>query len=383
MSLLYPDLGAACSAPSCRRHDLLPALCDGCSLPFCAEHLERAVHDCSLGASSALRCSDCGGALPLAPGVTDSAAVAAAAAEHATACPAKAGREHRCGLPGCSGSHIVLVLCRACGGSFCIPHRLPEDHACSSVRDPTTHRRTAPGALTRELAARPLWEWEFLNSPSTDEGDAALAHAVRFGLRVFFAPELRLRPRYMYFNMKWKVGRVLDSICRAADVPNRNNSGTGGPQLRLFLLTRSCPELPSTASLSDLGSEPDSDFHGFKSGSGVMLRAAASLPPRIVEEVPRWLVQLQRQSRGGVAAALRERIVGTREVRRDPWNPRPAGAEPADEPPADANWVDLMDDRSGAAAAADALRRSAPSFGAVLAMSWLLLLFVIGACDPH
>eukprot|EP01062_Namystynia_karyoxenos_P048812 TRINITY_DN37296_c0_g1_i2.p2 TRINITY_DN37296_c0_g1~~TRINITY_DN37296_c0_g1_i2.p2 ORF type:complete len:420 (+),score=122.12 TRINITY_DN37296_c0_g1_i2:101-1261(+) len=385
MSLLYPDLGAVCSVAHCRCHDLLPATCASCGLPYCAEHLPREEHSCS-HADSDSRCVLCGDPL----GGAGSAEEAAAA--HAARCRMRGGGPSRragCDKPGCGAKELVLVACRACGGSYCVPHRLPEDHACASVREPRMQPRQAPpGVLPAAEAGRPLWHWAFANTPETDDGDTGLPQQSRFGLRVFFAPELRLRPRYMFFNSAWKVGRAVDHICRVAGVPNRNNQADSEP-LRLFLLMRGCPELPAAATLGELaGQGPGAPAEGMRSGSGVMLRAAASLPPRIVGEVPRWLVELRRQGapgggslwpsgllrRGGAPAAARRQQLWDGGAAPAAPAAGPGGAAPAEE----ASWIDRVDDRPGAA-----LRRRAPPPGLVLAALWLAGLFLLGWLDPR
>ncbi|KAF4014103.1 hypothetical protein G4228_005457 [Cervus hanglu yarkandensis] len=74
----FPDLGAHCSEPSCKRLDFLPLKCDACSGIFCADHVAYAQHHCGSAYQKDIQvpvCPLCNVPVPVARGESPDRAV--------------------------------------------------------------------------------------------------------------------------------------------------------------------------------------------------------------------------------------------------------------------------------------------------------------------
>ncbi|XP_019855081.1 PREDICTED: AN1-type zinc finger protein 1-like isoform X2 [Amphimedon queenslandica] len=102
------DIGSHCSVSSCRKLDFLPFVCDGCKKIFCSDHRSSETHNC-ISISTSSPAEVCG--ISKAPKLTVS-----------------------CSLPHCHHTDsIVEVVCKDCGNVYCLNHRNPVEHNCSSL----------------------------------------------------------------------------------------------------------------------------------------------------------------------------------------------------------------------------------------------------------
>lgn len=146
-----------------------------------------------------------------------------------------------CPFQGCRGVLVAGTSCQACGQSFCVRHRHRDDHHCTAAPEPVAGRGSSTeekprGALegvaealqegSQKLtsllpaSAPPALEWK--NSPETPiatqkPGEAAIV------LGVHFPPSSPLQPRWMSFNPRWSLGRLLDAITSKAGLVHRTN----------------------------------------------------------------------------------------------------------------------------------------------------------------
>jgi len=137
-----------------------------------------------------------------------------------------------------------VVECTKCHQKYCLTHRLPESHECANV----TH---GPVKTKGNAAASRLLDKlkDKSKSRPDDKKKAkpvnAAAQRMRVGLKAvgdervkvddrFYLeveyPEvdpsgmaLHVKPSSHWFDKNWTVGKIIDLICKHADIENRNN----------------------------------------------------------------------------------------------------------------------------------------------------------------
>ncbi|KAG8125298.1 hypothetical protein E2320_020634 [Naja naja] len=107
----FPDLGAHCTEPSCKRlaykKDIQVPVCPLCSTP-----------------------------IPVKRGEMPDIVVGAHIDQDCKSDPAQRKRKiftNKCQRPGCKQREMMKVLCDQCHGNFCLKHRHPLDHDCSGT----------------------------------------------------------------------------------------------------------------------------------------------------------------------------------------------------------------------------------------------------------
>ncbi|KAI9190124.1 hypothetical protein H9P43_001557 [Blastocladiella emersonii ATCC 22665] len=134
-------LGKHCEVPSCHQLDYLPFRCTHCQHTYCAEHAKPASHGPLMPEHKSTSEPGCPGMLlglrpgrELAPGVTVAPSAQPAPAASAPSPSTTRGCPHpKCRTKSATRGKPLLVKCNGCQTSYCIPHRLPEIHACSSA----------------------------------------------------------------------------------------------------------------------------------------------------------------------------------------------------------------------------------------------------------
>ncbi|XP_038602680.1 AN1-type zinc finger protein 2B [Tachyglossus aculeatus] len=132
----FPDVGAHCSEPSCKRLDFLPLKCDACAGIFCKDHIAYARHRCTSAYGKDVQvpvCPLCNMPVPGARGEPPDRAVGDHIDRDCRSDPAQRKRKiftKRCGRAGCRQREMMELTCQGCGRNFCLRHRHPLDHAC-------------------------------------------------------------------------------------------------------------------------------------------------------------------------------------------------------------------------------------------------------------
>jgi predicted nucleic acid binding AN1-type Zn finger protein len=262
-------LGARCALASCATLDYLPLRCTHCKRQFCADHHTHAAHACHAAPATPQipTCPICAQPVPPAAGQSADAAMA----RHVDAgCPKRARENKLCAKPGCRARDVAPVVCRVCGDTFCLEHRLEADHECRSAgrvsadtplsaamkrlgtggTSAPVGRSSTASAGARKKMSLPLWRRSksprgqaatvrgssstpvdgvaapkssaggaklvaFSNLPSTPKritGAAAIDTEDALHLAVYFAPQLERRPEYWIVSRRWSAGKVLDGL---------------------------------------------------------------------------------------------------------------------------------------------------------------------------
>ncbi len=260
-----------CSLNGCTEVDLLPSRCKSCGKVFCSNHILLANHSCKAVVDKvAPTCPLCGQPVPLSPGQTPDRAVSL---HIDRGCLGQShSRQNYCSFRNCTRNEVVLMLCDRCKQSFCVSHRHPAQHDCSA-RTPPPELLKAPA---REVVPTKISEMRMGNSVKDAVGSNTIRDPVI--IRVFFDVEFRRLPLYFAFTPTTPLGKILDVICRHADIKNENHLPSA-TRLTLFSLDSPTPLNPSM-NLSE---------SGLRQNSGVILIRGEQLGPHLEAELaPLW-----------------------------------------------------------------------------------------------
>lgn len=150
----FPGLGEHCSLPSCKRLDFLPMNCDACEKTFCNDHVAYESHRCQSAYKKDVQvpvCPLCNKPIPVKRGEPPDIKVGQHIDQDCESDPAKQKRKlnsNRCSVKGCKKRELVPVVCDSCRKNYCLRHRHPQDHKCSTVI--TQHSRILSNSVTRQ-----------------------------------------------------------------------------------------------------------------------------------------------------------------------------------------------------------------------------------------
>jgi AN1-type zinc finger protein 2 len=201
----FDELGTQCALTSCRQHDFLPFTCHQCQRRFCAAHHRN--HDgCSTVASAQrvpLVCKTCAIVIQVVADDCPTSERAAHIAAHD--CSKARQKSMRCQHPGCRTRPLVRIECRTCSKRYCFSHRSELDHECA-LRVSTPASMKVPKSSSALSSLPPLVG--YTNSPVAPRGDVKLDG----DLRAYCEIELDGKRTFWFFNRRWSVAKVLDTI---------------------------------------------------------------------------------------------------------------------------------------------------------------------------
>ncbi|XP_075789036.1 AN1-type zinc finger protein 2B isoform X2 [Pelodiscus sinensis] len=138
----FPELGAHCSEPACKRLDFLPLKCDACEQIFCTDHITYSQHQCTSAYKKDVQvpvCPLCNTPIPVSKGEMPDRVVGEHIDRDCKSDPAQRKRKiftNKCLKPGCKQREMMKVICDQCHGNFCLKHRHPLDHQCGGAGRP-------------------------------------------------------------------------------------------------------------------------------------------------------------------------------------------------------------------------------------------------------
>ncbi|ORY05809.1 hypothetical protein BCR34DRAFT_590786 [Clohesyomyces aquaticus] len=246
-------IGAHCQMAYCHVLDFLPFKCNACEGVYCLDHRTEAAHTCSKAADKRRPRSPNG--------------------------PSPVFDERQCADPACKtliSVHLTTgVRCTTCNRSYCLKHRMGEDHNCKNLipigaRPSNAFRRqrdqgisalsklkawaenkraedrnkkikTLPfgfGKLGKSASSSSTAMKETNDLKKAAKGDASVPQDKRIYLNVEASADTT-KSKYpsgkFFYNKEWTVGRVLDAAAKSLQVENVNNRGGGEEEkLRVF-----------------------------------------------------------------------------------------------------------------------------------------------------
>lgn len=146
---------ARCADDHCRMIDFLPFKCAQCGLNFCKDHYWEHIETseaCKLKDNQAVVCPICKERLNPRPGENPNVTWA----RHEPYCRGKPKKQNVCPVPGCKEKLTITnkYQCGVCKVTFCMKHRLPEDHPCKEVRKPKSQPQPRSGGSNANRQAR-------------------------------------------------------------------------------------------------------------------------------------------------------------------------------------------------------------------------------------
>jgi predicted nucleic acid binding AN1-type Zn finger protein len=250
-------IGSHCQYTYCNQLDFLPFRCESCRGTFCLDHRTETAHHCSKAGEWAARRRRAQLATPSIGAGKSLLSVEV---------------EKPCASPTCKtiiGSSLTpSVHCATCNRSYCLKHRLKEDHDCKNLipigARPSPRFDAAASTEKARLAFGKLKAWgsaqkqaaasRVLPKPKPSsaaarlvavnelkknaKGDEKLAAEKRVYLYVEAeaATTTAKFPKGQFFYSKeWVVGRLLDAAAKSLQVQNVNNQGMDEKdKLRVF-----------------------------------------------------------------------------------------------------------------------------------------------------
>jgi AN1-type zinc finger protein 1 len=250
-------IGSHCQYTYCNQLDFLPFRCESCRGTFCLDHRTETAHHC-------LKAGEWAARRRRAQLATPSIGAGKSILSVET--------EKPCASPTCKtiiGSSLTpSVHCATCNRSYCLKHRLKEDHDCKNLipigarpsarldaSAPTEKARLAFGKLkawgtaqkqaaaSRMLpkpkpssaAARLVAVNELKKSAKGDEKLAAEKRVYLYVEAEAATTTAKFPKGQFFYSKEWVVGRLLDAAAKSLQVQNVNNQGMDEKdKLRVF-----------------------------------------------------------------------------------------------------------------------------------------------------
>ncbi|KAI9662955.1 MAG: hypothetical protein M1821_008002 [Bathelium mastoideum] len=257
-------IGAHCEMPFCRQLDFLPFRCESCKGKFCLDHRTESAHSCSHAGEWARR--------------QRQAQLSSSSSSSSTPKPSILTHEQQCSSPSCKtliNTPLTQgVHCPNCNRSYCLKHRMREDHNCANLvplgaRPGGVSQRekglaaleklrawgaakqkslgasmpkvSAPSSLSSSAkgGASPAAQFRALTElKKTAKGDGKVPADRRVYLHVEASADTTIAKHPsgdFFYDKAWSVGRVLDVAAKALQVQNMNNRIEGEEErLRVF-----------------------------------------------------------------------------------------------------------------------------------------------------
>lgn len=238
------SIGAHCQHPYCHQLDFLPFRCDSCHSTFCLDHRSETAHNCPKAGEWARnrRRNSVGQATSTLPS-TGKPTLQTATQCYETKCKTFVNTLQNTG-----------VRCDTCNRTYCLKHRMQEDHDCKNVvplggKTSGATQQTNKEKIRLGFGKLKLWgksqqermekykpkpkptsaavRMAELNKLKKEcKGDERVAVEKRVYLYVEAEKETakaKLAEAKLWFSEEWSVGRMLDEAAKRLQVANMNN----------------------------------------------------------------------------------------------------------------------------------------------------------------
>lgn len=254
-------LGTHCQYTYCNQLDFLPFRCESCHLTYCLDHRTESTHKCPKAGAWAAQKRQAASTPPTGSSIPGHTLGTADVTKP-------------CAAPSCKitiGKGLEQgVLCDTCRRTYCLKHRVKEDHACKTLipigarqtyLDAQQHKQKAQNAFDRFKAWGATKKSEAAQAGTrlfpapkptsasarliatntlkkTAKGDIKVPNEKRVYLHVeaeAATTTSKLPKGAFFYSQDWVVGRMLDDVAKRLMVENVNNAGKGETEmLRVF-----------------------------------------------------------------------------------------------------------------------------------------------------
>jgi len=269
----FYNVGKHCDHATCHQRDFLPFTCELCKKTLCLEHRDFADHSCikieeQLAESTVPVCPVCDKPVSKKYPTEDNNIVISRHwdnGECSNKAKPKKSNKLRCHHAGCNQSKLLLD-CKSCQQSYCLTHRLQEDHTCVAKTNTmattlrSIHREREIKKLYNEFKVQPIRNKksyikkrrpvdvvEFSNSWSTSITSGPdklnMEESNKVYVSVYLPQDSKIQPLKMYFDTKWSIGKALDSLSDFVNISNHNNKLPEDSEQRLNLYFLNAKEI--------------------------------------------------------------------------------------------------------------------------------------------
>ncbi len=179
----------------CHKTDFLPFRCPQCKQSFCPDHRFPDNHSCIN-----------------IPGKTSDAT---------SAIPVEPLPKQSCSFNACSQVDILVSTCRDCKQVFCLSHRHPPDHGCSSISSQPS-KKSVPVSASKvsKKTAKPNPKLDLMKLKLNAKGDGNIAMENRFYFQIEYPDG---KTEGLFYNQSIVVGRLLDIVLSRAGLLTKSN----------------------------------------------------------------------------------------------------------------------------------------------------------------
>ncbi|CAO3637703.1 unnamed protein product [Cunninghamella blakesleeana] len=143
-----PHVGKHCSLKDCSQLDFLPYTCYHCKKIYCQEHFKLDDHNCPIrqDPNFDVRVVTCPVCDKPVPGPRNEDPNDRVYRHIQNNCMDQKAPSNLCKLKGCKAKLLVPMNCNACGLSYCVKHRLEQDHQCVGKNQKSNHSSSSSTA---------------------------------------------------------------------------------------------------------------------------------------------------------------------------------------------------------------------------------------------
>lgn len=243
-----PNIGAQCSFLQCSQLDFLPIQCPICELLFCKLHIKANEHGCVLSVSNTLTKQQID--------------------------ELDKPESFACKIISCKMTELAPIICDFCKEQFCLKHRLPVDHECTSIlkREADPFEALTTREKVKKVTGRVLSEQKTtgrVGKRSNKTSNKVLEMKLKMKAkgetsipgdeRVYFnvnvvlpqqqSEKFSVKSYALFFSCEHTVGRVIDLAAKYCSLKNENHISTAS-KLRFYIEPDN--PLPTDARLKDL-----------------------------------------------------------------------------------------------------------------------------------
>ncbi|KAI9282176.1 hypothetical protein BY458DRAFT_486498 [Sporodiniella umbellata] len=255
-----PQVGKYCQLQNCSSLDFLPVTCPSCQKTFCGDHRLPINHNClQQNQIDVLKCEKCSKLIKSPPGLSSETTLR----EHIQSnCVLHRVQEigafnRECALKGCCDVDVRVgpVLCEGCNRKYCLRHRHPSSHECTSLlanekrkleRKAAAQEQVAkvfklPNQPAKDKTIAPSTKTntgnmvELMKLKSKAKGDPSVSVTSRIYLYTEFPSSSKMERVCVYFDKSKSVGRALDILANMSKMTNKNNVLSSSDPERLCL----------------------------------------------------------------------------------------------------------------------------------------------------
>ncbi|KAL9646934.1 hypothetical protein ABK040_013793 [Willaertia magna] len=251
----FYDLGKHCAVDNCHQKDFLPFFCEHCKHHYCKDHREYFSHSCTFQIEKELQkstiptCPSCKQLISKNYPQEDNEIVIKRHLQYQCGKNNNNLQQKKCSFKHCNNHEEKIFMdCNDCHQSFCLTHRLPEEHECCKreEKNKSNSSNTLLNKLHQERTKKKSLSTTVTNSKSVnnnlqlnnnkaivplkgkelDDNDSIIVNTI-------FLNQNNLN--LLKLSKMWSIGKTLDILADYNKIKNDNNKINCEKNNRLYL----------------------------------------------------------------------------------------------------------------------------------------------------